>query len=116
MRSNLLLFGWKRSTPGRELVSAEHFQDFVGYMIGLHESGVIDSFEPVFLDPYGGELGGFFLIRGEPDKLDQLMGSPEWMVHVVRGGQHLDGQAMIRGATGDSLMERMALFTEIASS
>ncbi len=115
MRSNLLLFGWNRSTSGRELVSAEHFQEFVAYMIGLQESGAIDSFEPVFLDPHSGDLGGFFLIRGEPDSLDELMGTPEWMVHMFRGGRHLDGQTLIRGATGDALMERMALFTELAS-
>ncbi len=97
-------------------MSAEHFQEFVGYLIGQQEGGVIDSFEAVLLDPNGGDLGGFFLIQGEPDNLDGLMGSREWMVHIMRGGQHIDGQTIIRGATGDALMERMALFSEIASS
>jgi hypothetical protein len=115
MRSNVLLFGWNRSTSGRELVSSEHFQEFVGYLIGQQEGGVIDSFEVIFLDPNGGDLGGFFLIRGVADSLDQMTGTSEWMVHVMRGGQHLDGQCTIRGATGDAVMERMALFTEVAS-
>jgi hypothetical protein len=116
MQSNLLLFGWNRSVPGRELVSAEHFGEFVEYLGGLQADGVIESFEVVFLDPHGGDLGGFFLIRGKPDSLNALLGTRDWIVHMTRGGQHLDGQGLVRGVTGDAVMERMALWTELASS
>jgi hypothetical protein len=116
MQSNLLLFGWNRSVPGRELASAEHFGEFVEYLGGLQADGVIESFEVVFLDPHGGDLGGFFLIRGKPDSLNALLGTRDWIVHMTRGGQHLDGQGLVRGVTGDAVMERMALWTELASS
>ena len=35
MASNVLLFGWNRSLPGREKLSAEHFADITQYLGGL---------------------------------------------------------------------------------
>lgn len=111
MSSNLILFGWNRSLPGREHMSVEHFGDFVQYLTGLQNEGVIDSFEPVFLSPHGGDLNGFFLIRGDNDNLDALVASDEWLDHMSRGGMHLDGHGIIRGVTGDLVMEGMDRFT-----
>lgn len=113
MSSNVVLFGWDRSVPGRETVSAAHFQEFVQYLGGLQQSGTIQSFEAVFLDPHGGDLNGFFLIRGEPAKLDTVMASDAWHTHLTRGGLHLDGLGAIRGATGELVMERMALWSKL---
>jgi hypothetical protein len=113
MSSNVVLFGWDRPIPGRETVSAAHFQEFVQYLGGLQQSGTIQSFEAVFLDPHGGDLNGFFLIRGEPAKLDTVMASDAWHTHLTRGGLHLDGLGAIRGATGELVMERMALWSKL---
>ena len=45
MSSNAIFFGWNRALPGREHLSAQHFQDFVAYLSGLQEAGAIDAFE-----------------------------------------------------------------------
>jgi hypothetical protein len=50
---------------------------------GLQKKGTIKSFDTVFLDPHGGDLNGFLLMRGEPSQLDGLMSSPEWIAHVT---------------------------------
>jgi len=34
--------------------------------------GEIESFEMVLLEPHGGELGGFILLRGDQDKLARI--------------------------------------------
>ena len=39
----------------------------------------------------GGDLNGFFLIRGESAKLDSLLSSPEWETHMMRAALHLQG-------------------------
>ena len=90
MSSNVIFFGWNRSIPGREQMSAEHFQEFLGYLGGLQQAGAIDSFEPVLLSPHGGDLNGFFLIRGDNEALNALQASDEWLTHQTRGGQHLE--------------------------
>jgi len=110
MSSNVLFFGWNRSVPGRERMSAEHFQSFGEYLTAQQRKGLIQSFEPVFLDPHGGELNGFFLIRGESKQLDTLQATAEWTTHTIRAAVHLDSSGAVRGAAGDLIQERMAMW------
>ncbi len=110
MSSNVLFFGWNRSVPGRERMSAEHFQSFGEYLATQQRKGLIQSFEPVFLDPHGGELAGFFLIRGESVQLDALTATTEWRTHTVRASVHLDKSGAVRGAAGELIQERMGMW------
>jgi hypothetical protein len=116
MSSNALFFGWNRPVPGREKMSAEHFGGFVQYLAGLQQKGTIKSFDTVFLNPHGGDMNGFFLIRGESSQLDAVMSSPEWIAHTTRALIHLDGSGAIRGVTGDLVQQRMALWTGMLPS
>jgi spermidine dehydrogenase len=43
----------------------------------------------------------------------QLLGSEEWVTHTTRALLHLDGTGVVRGVTGDTLMQRMALWTKL---
>jgi len=116
MGTNAILFGWNRSIPGREKVSAQHFEEFVKYLGGLQQKGAIQSFDVVFLDAHGGDLNGFFLIKGDSTKLDVLVGTTEWITHITRAELHLDGSGVVRGITGDEIMGRMALWTSLIPS
>jgi hypothetical protein len=114
--SGVILFGWNRSIPGREKVSAGHFDEFVSYLGGLQQKGAIQTFDVVFLDAHGGDLNGFFLIRGDSAKLDTLVSSTEWIAHSIRASLHLEGLGIIRGVTGDEIMNRMAIWTSATPS
>lgn len=109
---NVICFGWKRPLPGRERLSEKHFQDYVEYLGGLQKKGEIQSFEACFLSPNGGQLDGFFLIKGDPHKLDAICGSDEWIKHMLRAGMHLDGQIVARGVTGDALMKQFGMWAQ----
>jgi hypothetical protein len=113
MASNVVLFGWNRSIPGREKTSGTHFEEFVTYLGGLQKSGSIQGFDIVFLDPHGGDLNGFFLVKGEPAKLDAVLSSTDWFTHMTRAALHLQGSGSIRGVTGDEVMTRMALWSSL---
>jgi hypothetical protein len=116
MSSNALFFGWNRPVPGREKMSAEHFGSFVQYLGGLQQKGTIKSFDTVFLDPHGGDLNGFFLIRGESSELDAVISSAEWIAHMTRALIHLDRSGVIRGVTGELVQQRMDLWTGMLPS
>ena len=111
MGSNVVFFAWDRSIPGRERASGAHFQEFVQYLGSLQRDGTIQSFETVFLDPHGGDMNGFFLVRGERQKLDELVASTPWLTHITRASSHLNRAGTVRGVTGELVMERMALWT-----
>jgi hypothetical protein len=116
MSSNALFFGWNRSIPGREKISAEHFGEFSQYLGSLQQKKIITSFDAVFLNPHGGDLNGFFLIRGESSQLDAVQASSEWVTHVMRAAIHLDRPGAIRGATGELIRQRMELWTGLRPS
>jgi hypothetical protein len=107
MGANTIFYGWKRSLPGREQMSASHFDDFMRYLAGLQKEGVIASFEPVFLDPSGAGMQGFVLIRTEVGQTGQLLGRPDFSEHIVRSMLHLDEPVLCCGVTGAMLRERM---------
>ncbi|HYF17448.1 MAG TPA: hypothetical protein VEA40_06235 [Ramlibacter sp.] len=112
MSSNVIVFAWNRSLPGREQLSAQHFQDFTQYLQSRKAAGAIESFDTVILEPNGTSFHGFFLIRAEPTKLAALTGTPEWVQHQVRGVLHLDGSAVLRGVTGAAVAERMGMWVQ----
>jgi len=109
--TNVLLFSWDRSLPGREQLSAQHFQDFMGYMQQQKTQGHVESFEPVLLEPHGTGMHGFFLIKAAPDKLNALIASPDWLQHQTRAMLHLEGASVVRGVAGAGVAERMAMWS-----
>jgi hypothetical protein len=113
LKPNVVFFGWNRPIAGRERMSAEHFQEFVQYLGGLQQRGTIQSFDTVFLDPHGGDLNGFFLIKGEPARLSELLATDEWTKHQTRATLHLQGSGAVTGASGDAVQERMRLWTSL---
>ena len=116
MASNIMLFGWNRPIPGREKLSGQHFDEFVSYLGGLQQKGAIQGFEIVFLDTHGGDLNGFFLIKGDTSKLDALVSTNDWITHITRASLHLEGAGVIRGVTGNEIPEFMARWNSLIPS
>ena len=58
-------------------------------------------------------MNGFFLIKGEPPKLDTLVAATQWITHITRAAFHLEGSGVVRGVTADAVMERMKLWTSL---
>jgi hypothetical protein len=112
MDRNVIFFAWNRAVPGREKISGQHFEEFVAYLGGKAQNGAIESFDVVFLDPHGGDMNGFFLIRGNSGSLDALTATAEWTEHMTRAALHLQGAGAIRGATADQAMKRMELWNK----
>ena len=116
MRPNVIFFGWNRPIPGRERMSAEHFQQFVQYLQGLQQQGTIQSFDAVFLDAHGGDMNGFFLIKGDSARLAELTLTDDWVKHQTRAFLHLQGAGAVQGVTGDAIEPRMKLWTSLLPS
>lgn len=110
MATDVIVFGWNRSIPGREKLSAAHFTEFVNYLGALRSAGAIESFDIVLLDSHGGDLNGFFLLKGDGEKLRGLVSTRDWLSHMARASLHLDRAGAIHGVTGDEIAKRMALW------
>jgi hypothetical protein len=74
------------------------------------QEGEIESFEPVLLEPHGGELDGFFLLRGDQDKLARIRSSEEFERLTVRAQLIVENLGIVGAALGGRLMSQLAVF------
>jgi len=116
MSDNLLFIGWDRPARGREAGAVAIFGEGVQYLGELKEQGEIDSFEPFFLEPHGGDLNGFFLVRGERAKLDRLRNDDErFQRWITKASLHVDGIGVLGAVTGETLAQGMSVYVEASA-
>jgi hypothetical protein len=112
MADDGLFIGWGEVVRGRETKAVEVFNEAVEYYSGLQQDGRIESFEPWFLAPHGGDLGGFIIVRGEREKLDEVVRSPEFERLQARVAMIVDGSGFVQAVTGEALARGMGQFQE----
>jgi hypothetical protein len=87
MANAALFIGFGNAVPGRERQALQAFNESIQYYVRLQQQGEIESFEPILLEPHGGDLAGYVLLRGEREKLDRVHASQEF--------RHLVNQALL---------------------
>jgi hypothetical protein len=112
MADDALFLGWGEVVRGRESKAVEVFNESIEYYTKLQQEGKLESFEPWFLTPHGGDLAGFILLRGERAQLDEILNSPEFESLQARVGLIVDRLGIVPAATGDSLARLMGQFQE----
>lgn len=112
MADEALFLGWGEVVRGRERKAVEVFNESVQYYGQLQQEGRLESVEGWFLGPHGGDLQGFFLLRGEREQLDEIERSPEFERLQARVSMIVDRSGTVHAYTGDSLMRLMGQFEE----
>lgn len=114
MADDALFLGWGEVVRGRETKALEVFNESIQYYGKLQADGRIDSFEPYFLGPHGGDLNGFIVLRGERAKLDEVERDPEFERLQTRVAMIVEGSGTVHAYTGDALARLMGHFQEAA--
>jgi hypothetical protein len=115
MADTALFIGYGPTIPGREQQALTLFNEAIGYYTGLQERGEIESFEAVLLEPHGGELGGFILIRGVAEKLDRVRRSEEFVGFSARAGLALLHFGVVGAYIGAGLERQFANFGKLVA-
>jgi hypothetical protein len=105
-------FGWP--VRGRERKSTEVFNEAVALFSRWQEEGTIESWDAVFLEPHGGDLGGFFLLRGERDRIAQARVSDDFNRVSTRAQLIVEGFGVVGAQMGDQIGQQMQVFLEAA--
>ena len=111
-----LFIGFGNPVRGRESQAVELFNETIDWFTSLQGDGEIEDFEPVFLEPHGGDLGGFFLIRGEPEKLAKLRVSDDFTHFTLRAGWSVESIGVVGADLAGRLQKQMAYYTEQISA
>ncbi|HJW75717.1 MAG TPA: hypothetical protein VJ787_08640 [Thermoleophilia bacterium] len=114
MADTVIFIGFANPVRGREKASEKVFGEAMEYWGRLQAAGEIEGADAVLLEAHGGDLGGFFLLKGEADKLARVRASEETRRLLVRANLIVDGLGVVAGVTGNELARQMGLFLEAA--
>jgi hypothetical protein len=112
MAESGLFIGWGEVVRGREAEAVQTFNSTVEYFTGLQKDGTIEGFEPFFLEQHGGDLNGFFLVRGEAQELSALRVDEEFEATILRAGLVVNNIGVVGAATGARLERQMSSYVE----
>ena len=112
MADSGLFVGFGIPVRGRERQAIQVFNEAFEYYSSLQQGGEIESFEPVLFEPHGGELNGFFLLRGDKDKLARVRGSQEFERVTARAELIVENLGVVSAFLGERLMSQMAVFAQ----
>ena len=112
MADSGLFIGWGEVVRGREAEAVDTFNSTVEYFGGLQADGSIENFEAVFLEPHGGDLNGFFFVRGDAEKLSALRVDEDFEAVILRAGLIVKNIGVVGAAMGARLERQMGSFTE----
>jgi hypothetical protein len=98
-----IFVGFGRPVRGREREAVKLYDESVEYYSRLEKEGQIESFESVFLEPHGGELDGFFLVRGDQESLARVRASDEFALLTMRGGLTTENLGIVGAALGERI-------------
>lgn len=107
-----LFIGWGQVVRGREQRGLEVFNETLQYYGGLEQEGRIESSEAVLLDPHGGDLAGFVLLRGSADQTNALQADEEFRRHTQRADLIVETLGVVGAVLGDGLGPAIAMYQE----
>jgi hypothetical protein len=107
-----LFVGFGYPVRGRERQAVKVFNEAMEYYARLQQQGEIESFESVFLEPHGGDLNGFTLIRGDRDKLASIRTSDEFARLSIRADLIVEGFGVIGAQLGKQIETLMGVYNE----
>jgi hypothetical protein len=108
-----LFIGWGTVISGREKEALDAFGEVQAFWARMQQEGRIESFETVLLEPHGGDLAGFILVRGAREQVDAARVDEEFRRRVVRAGMLLNGLGVVSATLGDGLQQAASLYQQV---
>jgi hypothetical protein len=115
MADAAIVIRWDRVVPGREQQALSIFGQSLEYYGSLQKEGSIESFEPVLLNPTGGDLNGIILIRGSADQMDALKREDRFIDIMMRAAHNCECLGVNDAYLEGELQSRMARWSQIIS-
>jgi hypothetical protein len=107
-----LFIGWGQVVRGREDRALEIFNETIEYYGQLQSDGRIENFEVALLEPHGGDLAGYVMLRGSEEQLDAVRHDDDFQRLMVRGDLIVDGLGAVHALIGDGLARAVTMYQE----
>jgi len=105
-----LFIGWGEPVTGREAKGLEVFAEALAYWGKAEQDGRIESSETVLLNPHGGDLSGFTLVRGSEAQIAALRAEDEFERIVTRAALVVRNVGVVDAALGDGVQASIDVY------
>jgi hypothetical protein len=112
MADRALFIGWDAPVRGREERAVEVFDEFVALLGQMQSDGRIESMDVALLDPHGGDLGGFFMVRGSDAQCAALPGDEEFRRAVMDATLIVEHFGVVPAVTGEGIAREREMYRE----
>ena len=110
-----LFVGWGAPVRAREAKGLDVFNEALAFYGAKQESGAIESFEVALLQPHGGDLSGFILVRGSAEQIESLRADEAFERINIRAGLVVERFGVVPALIGDGLTEGISVYREAVS-
>jgi hypothetical protein len=107
-----LFIGWGQVVRGREERALEVFNETIEFYGGLQSDGRIEDFEVALLQPHGGELAGYAMLRGSEEQINAIPGDEDFQRIIQRADLIVDGLGVVPALIGETLGRGIAIYQE----
>ena len=112
MAETALFIGWGAPVRGREAKGLEVFGEAAQFFGQLQQDGTLESFDVSLLGPHGGDLYGFFLLRGGGEQLAALQSREDFLLLITRAGLVVEGLGLVPAAVDEGIPQQIALYQQ----
>ncbi len=105
-----LFIGWGPPVTGREAKGLEVFAEALAYYGKAAQDGRIESQETVLLNPHGGDLSGFILVRGSEAQIAALRAEDEFERIVTRATLVVQDVGVVDASLGDGVQASIGVY------
>jgi hypothetical protein len=107
-----LFIGWGEVVRGREDRALDVFNETVELYGQLQSDGRIESFELALLDPHGGDLLGYAMLRGSEDQIDSVRRDESFIRLMTKASLVVENLGIIPASIGEGLARAMSIYQE----
>jgi hypothetical protein len=107
-----LFIGWGEVVRGREDRALVVFNESIELYGQMQSDGRIEDFEVCLLEPHGGELAGFTLLRGSEEQIDAVHRSEDFERMNTKASLIVENLGIVYAALGEGLGRAMAIYQE----
>jgi hypothetical protein len=107
-----LFIGWGEVVRGREDRALDVFNETVEMYGQMQADGRIESFDLALLNPHGGELQGFAMLRGSEAQIDAVGRDEDFQRVITKASLIVDDLGIIPAAINEGLARAMAIYQE----
>jgi hypothetical protein len=107
-----LFIGWGQVVRGREDRALDVFNETVEFYGQMQSDGRIEDFEVALLEPHGGELAGFAMLRGSEDQIAAVRRDEDFERLMTKASLIVDDLGLIGAAIGASLARGLSIYQE----